>query len=139
MKILKQLREYVESARKAGMQINRLYLGKAGADRLRKELPAGAELAVDGVPVEEVSARGELVNLAMLYAYTRWHVLFSRPDAESLFKAVPDDEMLALIPLVTDQHLDDLGYEDPVRKMDADEVTELEDYLKELGFVISPL
>lgn len=139
MKILKQLQEYVKAAHLAGHRVEKLYLGKRGAELLRKELPEGAALAVDGVPVEEVSARGEMINMAMLYAYTRWHVLLKRPDAESLFKAVPDDEMRDLIPLIMDQHFDGSRYKDPVAGMDADEVAQLEHYLKELGFVISPL
>lgn len=84
-------------------------------------------------------ARKDDLERAVKYASIRWGIHLTELDAESLFKAVKDDELRALIPLIIDQHFDDHGFEDPVDFLDSEAVRDMEKQIKELGFDHSPL
>lgn len=93
-----------------------------------------APLVVEGVPIFLMSERDELLLRVAEYSRLRWCVTLSLEDAGSLLKAVPTAELMALAPLIVDQHLDDHNYDDPVEEMTAKDVARLREKLRELGF-----
>lgn len=124
----------VAQALKSGSKLEKLEAPSA----FYKELGGkpGEQLVVHGVPIFLMSDRDEQICAVQQYAYLRWHVTMSMDDARSLMKAVPDEELSSLAPLIVDQHLDDHGYEDPVDTMDASEVADLKDRIAELGIEV---
>lgn len=140
MSAVDDIRKFIKALRDGGakdVELKRLEAPAALVAELKEELQLGPDdpVVVDGLPVVAQSPRDQQLGRAMMYAYYRWKVSMSKKDVEHLFKAVGDDELEALAPIIIDQHLDDHGYADPVDEMDAAEVKFVEEQLKALGYV----
>ena len=116
MKALDELKAYLKHLREDGiMPISMHTTGIVLAELKKQAGVADADkLVVDGVEMLTfLKPRDELLLKARLYAGTRWNVDMSELDVETLFGAVPDDEMMSLIPLIVDSHMDDHDMPDP--------------------------
>ncbi len=136
-KVKDQIRSQILAAVADGHKVEKFETQPQVLAALRKELglKPGEAVAVEGVPVTELDARAKLHMLAISYGEIRWQVRFALRDVVSLFKAVPDEEMMSLIPIIVDQHLDDENTSDPVDEYDVELVDEMKKALKEIGFV----
>lgn len=121
------VRSLVLEAEKRGGTLSKVELSA----KMYAEL--GCVNVFEGTPIVKMTRRDELLNLVQNYAYMRWYVQMTLDDVRSLLKAVEEEELLSIGPLIVDQHLDDHGYADPSDSMTEREIKELRGKLKRLG------
>lgn len=136
MKVKDQIRSQILEAAADGSRVEKLETQAAILKQLRKELGLedGAPVVIEGVTITELGRRDNMLLKAIQYAALRWQIHLRPDEAASLFKAVPDNEMMALIPIIIDQHFDDRNFVDPIDEYDVDSVKQLKKDLKGLGF-----
>ena len=138
MKTVERLRNLIRSL-KAGptTELVELAIPHRIGVKLCEELkvPLAEPLMFERIRLRLMLPREEYIHAGAAYAARRWNLMLTYDDVDSLMKAVPDDEMIALIPLIMNQHFDDKGYDDPLDKLTEEGRQEMIDDLEEIGIV----
>jgi hypothetical protein len=103
--------------------------------RLEMGLKPGEAVIVDGVHITVMPLRDERIGQAVRYAAARWHIGMTLDDARNLYKAVPDKELKELIPIIMEQHFDDIGFPDPTEEMSEKDLEEVREAMEDIGIV----
>lgn len=117
---LPQIAQFIAEVKRRNQKLIKLETSQEVIDHIKKQRPdlvVDGALFVDGVLIELLSPRTEVLNKLQQYCHMRYDVVMEPTDVEALFKAVSTEELRTLGPIIVDQHMDLHEYEDVLDKL----------------------